>query len=377
MAKKQNILIVDDTPTEIHLLIEHLKHEYAIQVATSGVGALALLEGGYAPDVILLDVVMPDMNGYEVCKRINQQKNNPQKIEVIFVSAHDTVEEKLAGYEAGGSDYLIKPIVPDELMQKVKLALKNREARKQLHEEMESVVVTAMTALSVNTEQEVLVDFYRQCLTDLTPKALATLLVHALSRYFLVSSVQLRSAQGIFEYGEESGILPPLESELIHRLKDKGNLVEPNNRVLVNRGPVSILVKNFPEDPGKNARLKTIIGIMAESAADKLRSIDAQAEQALTIEHLKPYIQRKATVFDEILAQQKQQKARVMLLVDELAQRFEADFLSLGFLESQEKALMDILHNCTDELLSNYEKGVQLDEQLSQVFSELKFYAGG
>jgi len=209
MIKNQSILIVDDTPTEIHLLIEHLKHEYAIQVATSGKAALALLEGGYVPDVILMDVVMPDMNGYEVCRRIRDQKHSQQKMDVIFVSAHDTVEEKLAGYEAGGSDYLIKPIAPDELMQKVRLALKNREARKRLHDEMESVVVTAMTALSANTEQEVLVEFYRQCLTDLSPEALAKQLIHSLSRYFLIASVQLRSAQGVVELGEEPGGCPP------------------------------------------------------------------------------------------------------------------------------------------------------------------------
>lgn len=376
MTKNQSILIVDDTPTEIHLLIEHLKHEYAIQVATSGQAALALLAGGYVPDVILLDVVMPDMNGYEVCRRINQQKHGLQKMDVIFVSAHDTVEEKLAGYEAGGSDYLIKPIAPDELTQKVRLALSNREARKRLHEEMESVVVTAMTALTANTEQEILVEFYRQCLTDLSPEALAKLLIRTLSRYFLVASVQLRSTQGIVELGEESGVLPPLESELIHRLKDKGSLVEPNNRVLVNSGPVSILIKNLPEDSDKKARLKTCIASMAESAANKLRSIDAQAELASTIELLKPYIHRQMPVFDGILAQQKQQKAKVMLLVDQLAQRFEADFLALGFSESQEKSLMDILYESTDALLANYESGVHLDEQLAQALAELKFYAG-
>lgn len=74
--------------------------------------------------------------------------------------------------------------------------------------------------------------------------------------------------------------------------------------------------------------------------------------------------------------QQKQQKAKVMLLVEQLAQRFEADFLALGFSESQEKSLMDILHESTDALLFNYENGVQLDEQLAQVLAELKFYAG-
>lgn len=116
---------------------------------------------------------------------------------------------------------------------------------------------------------------------------------------------------------------------MIYRLKDKGSLVEPNNRVLVNSGPVSILVKNFPEDPDKKARLKTSIALMAESAANKLRSIDAQVELASTIELLKPCIHRQMPVFDEILAQQKQQKTRVMQLVDQLAQRFEADFLAL------------------------------------------------
>jgi len=118
-AKDKKILIIDDSPEDIEVVIENLKNDYAVLVGTDGQKGLDLAANEPRPDVILLDVMMPQMDGYETCRRL---KENPetQDIDVIFVSGKDTTEEKLAGYDAGGSDYLIKPVQPEELVRKVK-----------------------------------------------------------------------------------------------------------------------------------------------------------------------------------------------------------------------------------------------------------------
>jgi len=129
---KHRLLLVDDSPTDIRFNLENLKHEYLVVAANGGLRAIEMLETMSAlPDVILMDVEMPDQNGYQTCEII---KKNPnwQHIEVIFVSGHNSPQEKLAGYDAGGSDYIIKPYNSDELKQKIRLAIHNNERQRKL-----------------------------------------------------------------------------------------------------------------------------------------------------------------------------------------------------------------------------------------------------
>ena len=103
-----SILIVDDTPGNIQLLERVLSHAYTISSAGDGPEALALLENGDKPDLILLDVMMPGMNGYEVCRRIKQDPTM-RHIPVIFVSALDQLKDQQLGFDLGAVDYITKP----------------------------------------------------------------------------------------------------------------------------------------------------------------------------------------------------------------------------------------------------------------------------
>ena len=105
---KPLILIVDDTPTNIQVLAENLIKDYKIKVAASGKAALETIAQQGVPDLILLDVMMPDMDGYEVCRHL---KNNPQTsaIPVIFVTAMNEASNEEYGLNLGAMDYITKP----------------------------------------------------------------------------------------------------------------------------------------------------------------------------------------------------------------------------------------------------------------------------
>ena len=102
------ILIVDDTPVNIRILMEALRGEYTIIVATNGERALKLAGGDAPPDLILLDVIMPDMSGYEVCAALKQ---NPRTagIPIIFSTGLSEESDKQKGFDLGASDYILKP----------------------------------------------------------------------------------------------------------------------------------------------------------------------------------------------------------------------------------------------------------------------------
>lgn len=109
--EKRTILVVDDTPTNIALLVNILKSDYRTKVATSGEKALTVAFGPEVPDLILLDVMMPGMDGFTVCAKL---KENPatRNIPVIFVTGASDQDDEEKGLALGAVDYIIKPVSP-------------------------------------------------------------------------------------------------------------------------------------------------------------------------------------------------------------------------------------------------------------------------
>jgi len=118
MEKKQVILIVDDTPENLRVLGDLLEVDYEVRIATNGKDALEIVKIS-APDLILLDVLMPGMGGYEVCRKL---KENPETkiIPIIFISALGMSEQKVEAFREGAVDYITKPFYTEEVLARVR-----------------------------------------------------------------------------------------------------------------------------------------------------------------------------------------------------------------------------------------------------------------
>lgn len=117
-----SILIADDVPENIHELISALSNEYRILVANNGPQAIELVQSATPPDLILLDIVMPEMDGYEVCRRIKASEAG-NRIPVIFLSVMDSTVEKVRGFSIGAADYITKPFDIDEVRARIRTHL--------------------------------------------------------------------------------------------------------------------------------------------------------------------------------------------------------------------------------------------------------------
>jgi DNA-binding response OmpR family regulator len=140
------ILIVDDNPVNLELLEEMLRNRhYAVRSLTAGRAALAAAIQE-PPDLILLDINMPEMSGYEVCERL---KSVPSLsgIPVIFISALDATEDKVKGFRSGGVDYISKPIRFEEVQARVETHLKLRRAQQAEHDLLEKTLSGAVGTL--------------------------------------------------------------------------------------------------------------------------------------------------------------------------------------------------------------------------------------
>ncbi len=133
---QSKILIVDDTPENIDVLGEVLKPHYKRSVAMNGEKALRLAAAKEPPDLILLDIMMPDLDGYEVCRRLKADAAT-RDIPIIFVTAKSEVEDETQGFELGAVDYITKPISPPIVLARVKTQLELKQAREFLKNQNE------------------------------------------------------------------------------------------------------------------------------------------------------------------------------------------------------------------------------------------------
>lgn len=116
------VLIVDDSPTEVHAYQKMLeKHGYDVESATDGESSVQMAQE-VRPDVILMDVVMPGMNGFQATRQLNKNPDT-SKIPVIIITTKDQETDKVWGLRQGARDYLVKPVKENDLIGRVKAAI--------------------------------------------------------------------------------------------------------------------------------------------------------------------------------------------------------------------------------------------------------------
>jgi sigma-B regulation protein RsbU (phosphoserine phosphatase) len=174
-SAQKTILIVDDTPINIGVISGALKDTFATKVATSGEKALAIASGKEKPDLILLDILMPEMDGYEVCRRLKADPDT-RDIPVIFLTSQTEAEDETKGFEVGAVDYIHKPFSAAVVKARVRTHLMLREAH----------AVIAQQLVEINTELEMARQIQLSILPRSTPKITGMDIV---ARYIPMTSV--------------------------------------------------------------------------------------------------------------------------------------------------------------------------------------------
>lgn len=154
---KELIFVVDDNHEIIELLVDILENEdFEVSSADNGDQALLLLKEGLCPNLILLDIMMPNMSGYELCSQIRREWDLP----ILFLSAKGKPVDKVVGFEIGADDYITKPFDTEELLARIRAHLRRYERiRKQIHEDQpekestgSSITVLKFKGLEIHKE---------------------------------------------------------------------------------------------------------------------------------------------------------------------------------------------------------------------------------
>lgn len=371
---RPTILLVEDDDIAAEYTSEMLSTDYTVKRFSNGQSALDALQN-LTPDLVLLDVSMPGLSGYDVC-RILRDNQAACDLPVIFLSGLVGDKERLAGYEAGGDDYLTKPVVADELRFKVEHAINRFAECKRLKSEYSNAFSTAMTAMSSAAEVGEVLQFLRNSFNCTDYVSLCRAVLATIAVYGLNGSVQIRGNDEIVSLTHD-GSCSPLEESVLHNMSTQGRIFEFSSYTSYNFEHITIIIKNMlRDDHDRVGRMRDNLALLAEGASARVSSIDDQHALAEKQDALIKLISNTRETLRDIEQHQQAQREQSKIIFQDFLDELERKFINLGLKSSQEEELAELAQHAANRELALYDAGLLVGEQMENLLKQLDSCGG-
>jgi len=367
--ENQTILIVDDE-SELRKLNKVLLEHGGFQVleAENGKHALEVLANpDNAIDAILADVLMPELNGYELCKHIKNE-DTTRDMPFIFVSSLSTLEEKIKGYSYGADDYVIKPLEAEELKWKIKQLIARRDRNKELNNQVKETREATMQIMNFYGDLGQILEFYKKSTNAKSFKELAELTFELTTEaYGLDCTVQFYTADGIENYSQ-NGEISPLESNVIEMARKKDRVLNLGARLFINFDEFSLFIKNMPvDDQERCGTLRDSLGVLCNAIEARIQVLNNDSmnqKKALITETVQEVLSQATITFDEV-------EKLSLSAISSMSADIEESFISLGLSEHQEENLRQIVSECMSKTNEAFEKSKFVKSMFVEINSKL------
>ena len=370
MPQQFRVFAVDDEAMMLELLEEILAEDHVVEAFSSAEACLQRLTV-QTPDLFLMDVGLPGMDGYALCRKI---KDNPAwaAIPVTFISGHDTIEAKLQGYDAGGEDFIVKPIEADELLRKVRIARRIAADQRGLDERARYAERTAMSAMTSMGQLGLVIEFLRKTFACTSGRELAAAIVGALDQYGVNGAAQVRLGEQSHCYSQHGADLP-LEAAVLDYVRGLGRIFEAQSRAAFNYGGITLLVNDMPRDDAEACgRIRDNLAILAEGADARRQAIEVEETNRRTQGGIRNALARLHATLDAVRAGHQREHQRITTLMVEIEEAMAKSFVRLGLTDSQENAQVELVKHYVDRITDTIRQGYEVTGQLEHLATELK-----
>ncbi len=373
MAKNETVLVVDDDPSLVAVQSAYLQSfGYQTVTAENGHQAIDILKKQCLPiDIIISDVMMPGMGGYELCQTIKNDEAI-KDIPFLFVSSHTSLEEKIKGYGVGGDDYVNKPVIPEELDFKLKMLLEAKDKKKALQNQLAESHNAAIQAMTYSADLGQILEFYKNTLNANNFEELSAFLFEVTNSFGLHCTLQITALEKTLNLSTNKGEVSPLESNVIELSRTKGRFFDFGTRTVINYKDFSLLIKNMPvNDPERYGILKDTLGTLCNA-------IEARTKVILSNKAAQHNEVILNTV-QEMLAEVKQMFSKVqtsnIATIEKMSDQIEEAMLtSLGLSEEQEASIRVIVRACLNDTNQVYEKSTVLTKKFEGIRAQLESF---
>lgn len=360
------VLIVDDSPPIRAMHRGILAKQFDVLTASSGTEALDMCQKRM-PDLVLLDIEMPDMDGIDTCRQLRARSSVP----VIFATSHESIEEHMKAYDAGGNDIVVKPVRTEILLRKVALAIRQNRKAASLVEEKDAMQRMAMTFLSTMGQNGALLNFMRASVVCRTHLALAEKLLEVAHDIGAQCSVMIRHDDGP-SVRTSHGDATPLELAILEKSSTMGRIFQFKHQLAVNYDRVTLIVSNMPEDEESAGRLRDNITILAEITEGLSEIVSMRFESMKRAEQL----QVALSGADNAIAILRNNYAEILsdarMLTQELVENVERRFSMLDTNEAQERAISQTMDHSVQKIFALLVTAGNFDQQFSEVLNTLR-----
>lgn len=349
-VSRPRVLVVDDAPEQLQLLLELLKDEYAVLAATHGEKALSILENQSDISLVVLDVSMPGMDGYEVCREIRRLYGDA--IAVIFLSGNDSTEEVLRGFDAGAQDYLTKPVRPLELKLKIQ-SLVARAVKAPARSDVRKPEGFDESRLAESVEK-----YFTRLDEAATDSDRGEALIGMLGESGLRGLLRVNGVEEVHYFSRTE--IAPLERELLDRMAAQARqFVESKGRMLLRTPDSTLLVSGFPVD------CQRALENIRETLLQCLVRLDTRLEKPEEKQpDRKDDSESPAQRRGDLKQQFREFQVEGMARVEALHSRLRTAIIAQEMTERQETALLDQLQEEVDALQDHWEAAHFIQDQL-------------
>ena len=285
MTYTRTILSIDDDKFIHKVIAKTLNPVYNTIFAQTGEEGINIAKM-HKPDVIITDVEMPGMNGYEVCEKIKADPNITH-IPVVFLSSLDSLQERLSGFESGADDYLVKPFEANDLISKITRLTHFSKEQARLEKKVEEAEKTAYLAMAGSNEIGIAMQLIEQSFIASNIQELAdNLLAYAKSKELNCALLIMQNDTPIC--ATTKGAASPLEADLIELLRaEQDRFHDFGCRTQINYPNVSLLINNMPlDDLEEYSRIKDFFTPILAAYDTKIKTLNINIvirEQSITL----------------------------------------------------------------------------------------------
>lgn len=370
------IYLVDDDPVARLIALDELdENSHKVRELPSGDALLAALQEG-TPDLILLDIEMPGMNGIDVCRALRASGHT--NIPVVFISARDDLDTRLMAYEAGGSDFIVKPYAAKELARKVLVAEQALSRDLERASQTQLAHQAAFTAMSELGETGVVLHFLRSSFACNDAEQLATELFGALAEYGLQGLVEFRAVTAAAttttaQQFSSRGACTPLEASILGHARSMDHVFKFHDRLTINYPAITLLALDLPvTEPDRVGRLTDHLSILAEGANAKMLALQTDAQRQVQADGIYSTVGDLSKTLADIDVSQSRNRLAATEINSEFLQELTRAFVRLGLSEEQERTLTAIAEGAQGRLNSLMDADRGIGDHLRAIEQKLR-----